>query len=340
MNLEPMDAIRIEGLTKRFHSGWPGRPPVTVLDGLSLSVGVGEIYGFLGPNGSGKTTTIKVLMGLLRPSAGLVEVLGKPVGEVSTRRRIGFLPESPYFYDSLTAEECLRFYGQLSGLARTVLRVRVSELLELVGLTAAARRPLRTYSKGMLQRLGLAQALIHDPELVILDEPMSGLDPIGRKQVRDLILGLREQGKTVFFSTHIIPDVEMLCDRVGIIAKGRLFASGRVDELVNPGTHSIEVVCQGIHAETVPAIAGMAARIVQRGPQAMIVLSRPDQLEDLLAAIRTSGGKLLSVTPQKGSLEELFFPMQGQETGARAGGPSSDVANSGDRGQYLPRASA
>lgn len=315
-----MDAIRIEGLIKRFRSGWPGRPPATVLDGLSLSVREGEIFGFLGPNGSGKTTTIKVLMGLIRATAGTAEIFGKPAGDVQVRRRIGFLPESPYFYDYLTAEEFLNFYGNLSGMGRDRLRVRVPQLLEMVGLAEARTRQLRKFSKGMLQRVGLAQAIIHDPELVILDEPMSGLDPIGRKQVRDLILGLRDQGKTVFFSTHIIPDVEMICDRVGVIAKGKLLTTGRVDELAGHGhTQSVEIVCQGITISEIPAIQTMAVRVLQRGPQALIVLPRPDRLEDLLGEIRKHGGRLISVTPQKGSLEELFFPSSAQEAGAESG---------------------
>jgi ABC-2 type transport system ATP-binding protein len=200
-----------------------------------------------------------------------------------------------------------------AGLAR-----RVSQLLEVVGLVEARTRQLRKFSKGMLQRVGLAQALIHDPELVILDEPMSGLDPIGRKQVRDLILGLRDQGKTVFFSTHIIPDVEMICDRVGVIVKGKLLATGRVDELVNQGhTQSVEIACQGIAAERIPAIQALASRVVQRGSHSLIVLPRPDSLEQALAEIRKQGGTLISVTPHKGSLEELFFTSQGPAEQAR-----------------------
>lgn len=315
-----MDAIRIEGLTKQFRSGWPGRPPATVLDGLSLSVQQGEIYGFLGPNGSGKTTTIKVLIGLIRATSGTVELLGKQAGDVPTRRRVGFLPEAPYFYDYLTAEEFLAFYGHLAGLERRILNQRVSHLLEVVGLTEARTRQLRKFSKGMLQRVGLAQALIHDPELVILDEPMSGLDPIGRKQVRDLILGLREQGKTVFFSTHIIPDVEMICDRVGVIVRGKLLATGRVDELVSHGhTHSVEIVCQGIAVNGIPAIQATASRVLQRGQQALIVLSSPDQLDQMVSVIRQHGGMLVSITPQKRSLEELFFQQPGASTGTPVG---------------------
>jgi len=303
-----VDAILVEELTKKFRPGWPGLPPVIALDGLSLSVHKGEIYGFLGPNGAGKTTTLKILMGLMFTTRGKAEVLGKPAGDVQIRRQIGFLPESPYFYDYLTAEEFLAFYGHLAGLGRIVLGQRVTHLLELVGLTEARTRQLRKFSKGMLQRVGLAQALIHDPELVILDEPMSGLDPIGRKQVRDVILSLRDQGKTVFFSTHIIPDVEMICDRVGMVVKGKLLATGRVDELVSHGhTQSVEIVCEGIRVGTVPAITASATRVLQRGRRCLVVLPDPHRIEDVLAAIRAQGGTLVSVTPQKGSLEDLFL---------------------------------
>ncbi len=282
------------------------------LEGLSLSVQQGEIYGFLGPNGSGKTTTLKILMGLMQATSGGAEILGKPLGDVQVRHRIGFLPESPYFYEYLTAEEFLAFYGHLAGLDRSVLGRKIAQLLDLVGLAEARTRQLRKFSKGMLQRIGLAQALIHDPELIVLDEPMSGLDPVGRKQVRDLILSLRDQGKTVFFSTHIIPDVEMICDRVAIVVKGKLLAEGRVDELVNPGhAQSVEVVCEGIKAGEVAAITAVATRVLQRGGHSLVVLPGPEQLETVLAALRVQGGKLVSVTPQKGSLEELFMTQTG-----------------------------
>jgi ABC-2 type transport system ATP-binding protein len=318
-----MDAVLIDSLRKTFRSGWPGVPSLTVLDRLSLSVQRGEIYGFLGPNGAGKTTTLKILMGLMRATSGKAEVLGCQAGEVAVRRRIGFLPEAPYFYDYLTAEEFLAFYGHLAGLDRAELGRRVTHLLELVGLTEARTRQLRKFSKGMLQRIGLAQALIHDPEVVILDEPMSGLDPIGRKQVRDLILGLRDQGKTVFFSTHIIPDVEMICDRVGIVVKGKLLASGRVDELVSHGhTQSVEIVCEGIQADRAPAIAAAATRILQQGRQCLIVLRGSDRVEEVLAAIRAHGGRLVSLTPQKGSLEELFIEQAQARDGGDGGGPA------------------
>ncbi len=309
-----MNDIVTENLTKTYASGWPGRPPFVALDGLSLTVGRGEIFGFLGPNGAGKTTTLKILMGLVRATSGMALLLGQPAGDVATRRRIGFLPESPYFYDYLTAEEFLGFYGQLAGLSRAAITQRVTDLLELVGLVEARTRQLRKFSKGMLQRIGLAQALIHDPELIILDEPMTGLDPVGRKQVRDLILSLRDCGKTVCFSTHILHDVEMICDRVGIVMKGRLVASGRVDELVRQDhTRSVEVVCQQLKVEGNAFIHSLATRVLQQGQQCLIVLPSPDAVDALVGEIRRQGGRLLSVTPHKASLEDLFFQEAAQE---------------------------
>jgi len=310
-----VDGIVTEGLTKSYASGWPRRPPFVALDGLSLNVRRGEIFGFLGPNGAGKTTTLKILLGLVRATSGQAYLLGQPAGDVAARGRIGFLPESPYFYDYLTAEEFLGFYGQLAGLNRAAIYQRVEDLLGLVGLAEARTRQLRKFSKGMLQRVGLAQALIHDPELIILDEPMTGLDPVGRKQVRDLILSLRDRGKTVFFSTHILHDVEMICDRVGIVMKGRLVASGRVDELVRQDhTQSVEVVCQQLKVEGNALIHSLASRVLQQGQQCLIVLPNSDAVDALVGEIRRQGGRLLSVTPHKASLEDLFFQEATQQT--------------------------
>lgn len=303
-----MNAIVIDRLTKTYLPKWPWEKPVTVLSDISLSVGRGEIFGFLGHNGAGKTTTMKVLLGLLRATSGHVELLGSSVEHVATRVRIGYLPESPYFYDYLTADEFLCFYGKLAGLDRETVQKRIPQLLEQVSLTEARHRQLRKFSKGMLQRIGLAQALIHDPELVILDEPMSGLDPIGRKEVRDLILSLRDQGKTVFFSTHIISDVEMICDRVGIVSKGRIRSVGRIEDLVNGHVaQTVEVVCDGVIGENLPDVKSLATRILQRGDRCLMMLPGQEHLERVLAVLRTAGGRLVSVIPHKESLEDIFL---------------------------------
>ncbi len=279
-----------------------------------MAVGQGEIFGFLGPNGAGKTTTMKIVLGLMKATSGSVEILGRTAAEVDIHKKIGYLPESPYFYDYLTAEEFLWFHGRLGGVSKTELQQRIPALLQRVGLTNARCQPLRKFSKGMLQRIGLAQALIHDPELVILDEPMSGLDPVGRKEVRDIILNLRDQGKTVFFSTHIISDVEMICDRVGILAKGKMLAVGRIEDLVSRGSaQSVEVVCEGVMGNSIPLVKVLAIRVLQRGNRCWMAISGDQKLDDLLAAIRQAGGRLVSVVPHKGSLEEIFLQHTNQQ---------------------------
>jgi ABC-2 type transport system ATP-binding protein len=302
-----MVAITIEQVTKVYEPLWPWHRSSTVLSDVSLSVTKGEIFGFLGHNGAGKTTTMKILLGLLRPTSGRVDVLGAPAGDVATHSKLGYLPEAPYFYDYLTAEEFLEFYGKLAGMSRDAIQSRISILLEQVGLQEAQHRQLRKFSKGMLQRIGLAQALIQDPELVVLDEPMSGLDPMGRKEVRDLILNLREQGKTVFFSTHILSDVEMICDRVGILAKGKMLALGKVEDLV--GAHldqSIELVCDGVIGTQIEPVQRLALRTLQNGTRCLMVLPGHECLDEILEALRRAGAKLVSIIPHKGSLEELF----------------------------------
>jgi ABC-2 type transport system ATP-binding protein len=303
-----MDAIVIEKLTKTYRPTWPWQSPATVLSDVSFSVGFGEIFGFLGHNGAGKTTTMKIILGLVQATAGSVELLGTSWTNVQVHKRIGYLPESPYFYDYLTAEEFLMFYGGLAGLNKATVIPRIEELLEKVGLSEARTHPLRKFSKGMLQRIGLAQALIHDPELVILDEPMSGLDPVGRKEVRDIILNLRDQGKTVLFSTHIISDVEMICDRVGIIAKGKMLAVGRIEDIVGrQKTGCVEVVCDGFIGERNAVVKTKTQRLLQRGNRCWMVLSDHTELESVLETVRRAGGKLISVIPHKGSLEDLFL---------------------------------
>lgn len=308
-----MDAIIIDKLSKTHRPTWPWQQPVTALHEVSLCVGHGEIFGFLGPNGAGKTTTMKIVLGLMRATSGTIELLGRPALDIDMHKNIGYLPESPYFYDYLTAEEFLWFYGRLGQVNESDLQQRIPALLERVGLTEARCRPLRKFSKGMLQRIGLAQALIHDPELVMLDEPMSGLDPVGRKDVRDIILGLRDQGKTIFFSTHIISDVEMICDRVGILAKGKMLAVGSIEELVNRNVaQSVEVVCEGINGESIPLVKEVAMRVLQRGTRCWMAIPGQQRLEDVLGAIRQAGGRLVSVIPHKGSLEEIFLEQTSQ----------------------------
>jgi ABC-2 type transport system ATP-binding protein len=268
----------------------------------------GEVFGFLGPNGAGKTTTIKMLMGLIYPSGGTATLFGRPVGDPSAKTKVGFLPESPYFYDYLTGREFLRFYGHLFGLLGSTLEKRIDELLELVGMAHARDLQLRKFSKGMLQRVGIAQALINDPELVILDEPMSGLDPIGRKEVRDLILRLKESGKTVMFSSHILHDAELLCDRVAMIMKGKLVACGHVSELIaGDTTHEVEMVIDRLLPEALERIRPLASKVVLQGERVMVVLSSQQAVDQALEVIRSAKAKLVALTPHKASLEDLFI---------------------------------
>src|SRR3954453_6721891 len=229
-----MPALATYDLTKEYALGFWRKRPYLALDRLTLAVEPGEVFGFLGPNGAGKTTTLKLLMRLVFPTAGRAELLGKPLGDVTVRRRIGYLPEHPYFYDYLTAEELLSYFAGLFGYDGAERRRRVARLLDEVGIGAERRLQLRKFSKGMLQRLGIAQALVNDPELVISDEPMSGLDPLGRKEIRDLIVELKHEGKTVLFSTHILSDVELVCDRVAMIVGGRMRDVGPLQRLLSP----------------------------------------------------------------------------------------------------------
>src|SRR5437660_3636715 len=310
----PEVVLKIEALRKTFRVGFWGKP-VTAVEYLDLEVRRGEIFGFLGPNGAGKTTTLKILMGLIYPTSGKALILERKVGDVAVKHQVGFLPEAPYFYDYLTAEEFLRFYGQLFGLGGQRLSERITMLLSVVGLSDARSLQLRKFSKGMLQRIGIAQALINDPHLVILDEPMSGLDPVGRKEIRDLILRLKAAGKTIFFSSHILHDAELLCDRVSILVKGRLVALGRVAELLGSATtRSIEVVLENLDAEGLGRIRGLTQRVILQGDRTLFTLDNQAQVNEVLEIIRGRKASLISITHQKNSLKDLFMRYVKQRT--------------------------
>lgn len=306
MSVDGVAAVCVSGLEKSFSFGFLGRKRRTVLRKLDLVVSTGEIFGYLGPNGSGKTTTLKILMGLLFPDKGSVTILGSPIGDPSWRYRIGFLPEHPYFYDYLTAGEYLDYVGSLFGMPARLRADRSRDLLHLVGLTRSASLPLRRFSKGMIQRIGIAQALMNDPELVFLDEPMSGLDPIGRHLVRNVILDLKGQGKTVFFSTHILSDAETLCDRVGLLRSGELLRVGRIDEILGLETSHLEVLATGLEPA---ALEGLPPGV--KGRHSVGERWRLDVAETALGsvvrAVEEAGGRILSVSPVRQSLEEYFF---------------------------------
>src|SRR5918993_1480072 len=259
-------AIELENLTKDYSVGFWRPRPYRALDRLSLAIEPGEVFGFLGPNGAGKTTTLKLLMQLIFPTSGRAEILGKPVGHVATRRRIGYLPENPYFYDYLTAEELLNYFAQLRGVPNADRARRVSTLLDRVGLGRERRFQLRKFSKGMIQRVGIAQALLNDPEVVFLDEPMSGLDPLGRRDVRSLILELRDQGRTVFFSSHILADAEALCSRVAVVAGGQLAASGRLTDILAFQIRGWELVIDNLRPEVVANVAPRPTKTTEISP--------------------------------------------------------------------------
>jgi ABC-2 type transport system ATP-binding protein len=298
--------VQVEGIVKDFRPGF-GIRRKRVLHGISFSVREGEIFGFVGPNGAGKTTTLKLLMGLIAASAGRATILGSDVRETAFRRHVGFLPENPYFYDYLTGREILTFYAKLSGVPRARRGERVEMLLEWVGLSRAADARLRTYSKGMLQRVGIAQALVHDPRVVFLDEPMSGLDPIGRKEIRDLVLRLKGDGKTVFMNTHILPDVEMLCDRVAIIVNGRIRHEGAIDRFLEEGEREAEVVLAGLPVEIPSQLEEVfSARLRGLGDRVEVRV-REKNVKDVLRCALEVGAEVVSVTPHRVSLESIFL---------------------------------
>jgi len=299
--------VRTENLGMVFRAGFKRRK-VTALKGLDLEVRQGETFGFLGPNGAGKTTTLKILMGLIYPTSGKAWLMGKELGDVSVKHRLGFLPEQPYFYEYLTASEFLDFYGRLFGMSSGTRKARAAELLALVGLDHARDLQLRKFSKGMLQRIGIAQALINDPELVVLDEPMSGLDPVGRKDVKDIIIHLKERGKTIFFSTHILPDVEVVCDRVAILVKGELRAMGAVGDLLESvEAASVEMTFDGLTGSDLAAVKTLAKTSFVQGSIHTVFFDDGEKAKEAKEMVFKRGGEIISLIPHKRSLEDIFI---------------------------------
>jgi ABC-2 type transport system ATP-binding protein len=298
-----MPAIEILGLEKTYMVGFWRKRPKCALSPLQLTVEDGEIFGFLGPNGAGKTTTLKLLMGLVFPTAGTARILGREWTDPSVKAQIGFLPEQPYFYDYLTAHELLEYYGQLSGVPPKECKQRVEQVLDQVGLSDVQGVQLRKFSKGMLQRAGIAQAILHNPKLVFFDEPMSGLDPMGRREVRDLMEQLKHEGKTVFFSTHILSDAEALCDRVAIIHKGELRGVGAIEELTSSVQGKVEVIWQG---SQIPAsIKALGAECHVTGDRVRVIINE-NQQDMVIDTLRRERQRLIAVIPVRTSLEAYF----------------------------------
>jgi ABC-2 type transport system ATP-binding protein len=303
-----MPIVEIDNLTKDYEVGFWRKRKVRALDGLSLAVEQGQILGFLGANGAGKTTTLKLLMRLIYPTAGTARILGRDIADVRMHARIGYLPENPYFYDYLTAREFLNYCGELFGLNSSTRKRQTDDLLSRVNLESKSwDRQLRKFSKGMLQRVGLAQALVNDPEIVFLDEPMSGLDPVGRREVRDLIASLRTHGKTVFMCSHILSDIEVLCDSVAILKHGRLAHAGSLDELRARAINQIEIIASGADEATLKQQLGKNATVTVTASGLRIEVSDEQEVDAVLAALRKAEGKLVSVQPVRQSLEELFL---------------------------------
>lgn len=300
----PGAAIEIENLTKDYPFGFLHLKKKRSLEGLTMQVETGEVFGFLGPNGAGKSTTIKLLVGLIFPEAGTARILGKPITDIEMHRDIGYLPEQPYFYDYLTATEVLDYFARFHDLTAAERRERVAHMLRKVGLETARKIQLRKYSKGMLQRVGLAQAILHDPQVVILDEPMSGLDPLGRREVRDIILELKKEGRTVLFSTHILSDAEMLCDRVGVIVGGKLRGVGAPGEIVGMKAHGMEILFE-VPGNS-PGAAAIIAKAMKTGDRYRQQVAE-EELYQSLEQLRAAGAKILSVAQVKASLEEYFM---------------------------------
>ncbi len=298
-----MNALEIKNLKKSFRSNFAVKV-YHILKGIDITVEKGEIYGFLGPNGAGKTTTMKCILGIIFPDSGEISILGQPAQRAESRRNLGFLPENPYFYDYLTAEELLVFTGRLFSIPPKKIQERAKELIAMVGLKEKNEIKLRKYSKGMIQRVGLAQALVHDPDFIILDEPFSGLDPIGRKELRDIILSLKNAGKTIFFSSHILQDMEMMVDRVGIIMNGEIKKQGKLSDLISHSVRYYEIVFSGVDEKT---LREQQVKYVLQDTDYIVKLETNEETNQCIEWITKHQGKILSVTPVKMTLEDIFI---------------------------------
>jgi len=314
-----VNVIDVEGLSKDYRQHF-WTPLRRVLHNVTFVVREAEIFGFLGPNGSGKSTTIKILLEIIFPTEGRAKLFGKDVGDSDAKRHIGFLPENPYFYDYLTSTQFLEFHGSLQGMSRDQIHSRIPKILEQVGMRGTEHMRLRNFSKGMLQRIGLAQAILHDPKLVILDEPMTGLDPVGRKEVRDLMLQLREQGKTVFFSTHILSDVEMVCDRVAILNKGHLLSCGKVDELIAADIRYVDLVWGGHSPKLLDYLRTLDTKLSVSAESIYLKVfphakeSGKDferRMNEIVQKGIELGGAIQTISPKKETLEDVFVKQVG-----------------------------
>ena len=302
-----MHAIEISGLTKEYRVGFLHTRTRRALNSLNLQVERGEVFGLLGPNGAGKTTTLKVLFRLVFPTSGTARILGRELNDTKMHQRVGYLPENPYFYEHLSPEELLHYSGRLFGLSGDELRRRTNQLLDRVGLAASRNVPLRRFSKGMVQRAGIAQALINDPDVVFFDEPMAGLDPVGRREVRDLVLQLREEGKTVFFSTHILSDAEALCDRVAILNGGQLQGCGELRQILSLGASLTELTLDTPPAEILEELKPLAISLVRTGDRVRLEIQEESSIEKILSICLRAKVKVISLNPVKMSLEDYFL---------------------------------
>ncbi len=294
--------LKIDNLHKSFQVGFIPKKK-NILKGISIEVKGGEIFGYLGPNGAGKTTTLKCVLGLIFPDQGQIQIFGHPYLSLRAKERLGFLPENPYFYDYLTASEFLRYCTQLTLVDKREKEGRIRTLLQKVGLEASANLQLRKFSRGMLQRIGLAQALIHEPELVLLDEPLGGLDPLGRKEIRDIIVRLKEEGKTVFLCSHILQDIEMICDRVAIILDGEIISQGRLQDLISEKILFTEVILSGVEAGK---LSELGESLFSPGGRILLKVFEQEKIDRVLKLVQSENGKIHSLIPRTETLEDFF----------------------------------